>query len=213
MHTEQNIRELLEPQDVNLRLGGSVLQHSITKHALYVKPNERGYGRPPYSISGFDINTQTPIIQLYAWDLILKSPPTGFINVHNHCKLVSRRPVKKFKIGLTEANTTIMHIQSHYKEGFHGALSYPALSLMIENEYPTANEALDWLQKDPDNQSIAFTRNLCFSKGKLDLITLLHYTEVIGWIPPSEKKVYLGKQYNNHSYHKYLRKCGVNTYA
>ena len=214
MYTKANIHELLEPQDVNLRLGGSILQHKITKHAIYVKSHERMNMYPPkYSIQGFDINTQTPIDRLYAWDLILRSPPTGFINVHNQTKLVLRRPVKKFKIGLTEANTTIVDILTRYKENFHAVLSYPALSQMIENQYPTANEALERLQKDQDHQSIACAKNLCFSKGKLDLITLLHYTEVIGWIPPGEKKVYLGKQYNHHSYHKYLQKCGVNTYA
>lgn len=209
MFTKNNIHELLDGgKDVSLRLGNSVLRHKKTKHAIYVQAKEG------YLINAFDIKTQTEIQdKTYAWDLELCSPPTGFLNISNECKMVARTPVRKFKIGLTNENSYLISIHNGYKENFTHTLSLPALSAMFENEYPTYENALKDLMEDRQKRSIAFTRNLCFHKGDLNLITLQHYCQVVGWIPPDETKVYLGKQYNNKSYQKYLHLHGVDTNA
>lgn len=81
---------------------------------------------------------------------------------------------------------------------YDGTLGGPEFFDCVKGNYPSAAECLENL-RDPqvENSSVGFTRNFAFTRGPMDTIFLVHKTEVVGFVPATQRpELELGKKFS-----------------
>jgi hypothetical protein len=205
-----------------MKLADSILQHKTTKESLWClfQGTER--------LATFSIRRQKHLKLTHYNDLLLTSPPGGYINYKQQALLVQRIPYRKYKIGLAQQNTAIQPLlprgdkPSTTRErprAYIPPLSFQHLVMlketdnMIQNKYPTFSNAFDLCTESKKPMSVAFHRNWALQKDDLGLIQLFHFLETVGWFTPKSNKAYLGQTRDNKLYRDFLKTLGIDTYA
>ncbi len=142
-------------------------------------------------------------------DLDVSSPPLGYLNTETCCVYVQRMATRKQHQGFCA------HVANCHYEGILGAsiASYfagPAFADLIENKYPSIEEAIEHLNNKVNIQSIAFHRKFAF-RSTFEGIDVHHICKKIGQLDSNNFTVLLNPRFHTPVIETQLQKLGLET--
>ena len=102
--------------------------------------------------------------------------PLGFVNIENDCLILSRRPARMWKIGLSENNMDLSPVagKTRVNWSYADVIHSTGLRDTILGDFPTYKSALATVNDSELYTTIAFDRHFAIQKKKKSL-SLIYY--------------------------------------
>lgn len=164
-------------QDAHMRASGTVVR--FNGKPVYIKDVQTEGGELlvnfVYLLTGRK-STARLSDELWNW----KPVPTGFVNTGDKVFYVQRKPVRKWKQGLSRDNCSVFPKALGMQEMFKSK----QFGRTVMRDYPSYKEAFAKVRSE--GGQVAFHPDLAISRSKVGPIYLLYRTDTVGWLEQGE---------------------------
>jgi len=199
------------PDDAVQRLDNSLVL--LDKRPVYLMHDTR------YNYVAEDIISQeTKIVhvndEIGNGTLDIRAYDLGYVNVRDHTSLIegkrnqvmfmARRPVRKYKAGVTYENTNQVaysdrekrHVYSNLPQGF---LRKKYVGECIIGEYPDFWKTYEELKESKESTSFAINRRIAFKKDEMGIIKIHYFLQPVAYLDANSKSVLYPRNFRYHN--------------